>query len=93
MELPDSLQHVIDLFRASGKIPRHPDESYQEASWVAIFIGNRFLPERYDALVDSVPVDQLRQAMAQRRSELARIAEGMPSHQSFIERFAQAKAA
>jgi tryptophan halogenase len=93
MELPDSLQHIVDLFRASGKVPRHPEESYQEPSWVAIFVGNRFLPERYDALVDSVPVDQLRQAMAQRRSELARIAESMPTHQSFIERFARAQAA
>jgi tryptophan halogenase len=93
MELPDSLQHVIDLFRASGKIPRHPEESYQEASWVAIFIGNHFLPEAYDALVDNVPVDELRRALAQRRSELARIAESMPTHGAFIERFAQAKAA
>jgi len=93
MELPDSLQHVIDLFRACGKIPRHPEESYQEPSWVAIFVGNHFLPERHDSLVDSVPVDELRRLMAQRRAELARIAESMPMHQAFIERFCLAEAA
>jgi tryptophan halogenase len=93
MEPPDTLKRVIDLFSACGKIPRHAEESYQEPSWVAILVGNRLLPKRYDSLVDNVPLEQLRQIMAQRRAELARIADGMPEHQAFIERFCLAKAA
>jgi tryptophan 7-halogenase len=93
MELPDSLKHTIEVFGASGKLPSHTEESYQDPSWVAIFVGNGFLPKRYDALVDNIPVDQLRQLFAQRRAELARIAESMPTHEAFIARFAQAQAA
>ena len=93
MDLRDTLRHTIELFRACGKIPRHPYESYADPSWVAIFAGNGFLPERYDALVNNIPVEQLRQLFAERRAGLARIAESMPTHAAFIERFAQAKAA
>jgi tryptophan halogenase len=93
MEPPDTLKHVIEVFGACGKIPRYAEESYQEPSWVAIMVGNHLLPARYDSLVDNVPIEQLSQMMAQRRTELARIAESMPEHQAFIERFCWAKAA
>ena len=93
MELPDTLQHTIEVFAACGKLPRHAEESYSEPSWVAIFIGNGLLPRRYDRLVDNIPDDKLRQLFAHRRSELARIAESMPTHDAFIQRFAQARAA
>jgi tryptophan halogenase len=93
MELPDSLRHTIDVFAACGKVPRDIDDSYAEPSWVAILIGNHCLPRRYEALVDNIPSEQLRQIFAQRRGELARIAESMPTHEAFLERFCLAQAA
>jgi tryptophan 7-halogenase len=93
MKLPDSLRHTIEVFGACGKLPGHTEESYLDPSWVSILVGNGFLPKRYDALVDNIPVEQLKQLLAQRRAELARIAESMPTHEAFIARFAQAEAA
>jgi tryptophan halogenase len=91
--LPDNLGHTIEVFGACGKLPAHTEESYQDPSWVSIFVGNGFLPKSYDALVENVPVEQLKQLFVQRRAELARIAESMPTHEAFIQRFARAEAA
>ena len=93
MELPDTLQHKIEVFAATGKVPFLTEESYLESSWVAIFAGNGLLPRRYDPLVDALPDDQLKALFAKRRAELGRIAESMPTHQAFIERFCLAEAA
>ena len=93
MELPDSLRHKIELFRACGRVPMLSEESYQEASWVAIFVGNGFLPRRYDPLVDRIPIDKLRAGLAHRRQAIGRIAESLPTHEAFIQRFCLTEAA
>jgi tryptophan halogenase len=69
------------------------EESYSEPSWVSILVGNGLLPRRYDPLVDNVPDQELARLFTQRRAELARIAESMPTHEAFLERFCMAKAA
>jgi tryptophan halogenase len=93
IELPDTLSHKIELFAATGNVPLLTEESYSEPSWVSILVGNGLLPRRYDALVDNIPEPELKRLFTQRRAELARIAESMPTHEAFLERFAQAKAA
>jgi tryptophan halogenase len=93
IDLPDTLKHKIELFAATGNVPMLTEESYSEASWVSILVGNGLLPRRYDPLVDNVPDQELARLFTQRRAELARIAESMPTHEAFLERFCMAKAA
>ncbi len=93
MELPDTLAHKIDLFRASGRVPLLAEESYQESSWVAIFLGNECHPRRYDPLVDRMDVALLEKGMAARRAAIARAADALPPHRAFVERFCPARAA
>jgi tryptophan halogenase len=92
MALPDTLRHKIEVFRATGRVPLLAEESYQEPSWVAIFAGNGFLPDRYDPLVDRVDPERLRAGLAHRRQQFARAAEAMPPHALFIERCCRAAA-
>ena len=93
MDLPDTLKLKIELFKATSKVALYSEESYLEASWVAILLGNGIVPNSYHPFVDSIPEDDLRRLIHQRRDELARVAGSMPSHQAFIERFCLAKAA
>jgi tryptophan halogenase len=79
MQLPDSLQYKMDVFRSSGRVPLLSEESYQEPSWVAILLGQNILPKRYDPLVDNLNVEHLKSAMLQRRRAIRRLAEGMPA--------------
>jgi tryptophan halogenase len=93
MSVPDTLAHKIEVFRACGRVASLSEESYEEASWVSIFLGNDFHPRRYDPLVDRMDLELLRRGMAHRRTELARAAESMPPHAAFVQRFCPAKAA
>ncbi|MDV3456962.1 tryptophan halogenase family protein [Sphingomonas sp. HF-S4] len=93
MPLPDTLAHKIDVFRASGRVPLLAEESYQEPSWVAIFLGNGVLPDRYDPLVDRIDPERLRAGLAQRHRLLVRAAEAAPPHEVFLQRCCPAEAA
>jgi tryptophan 7-halogenase len=93
MEVPDTLRHKIEVFRATGRVPLLAEESYQEPSWVAIFAGNGFLPDRYDPLVDRLDPERVRAGLGQRRRLLVRAAETMPPHELFIQRCCPAEAA
>jgi tryptophan halogenase len=62
------------------------DESFQEASWVAIFVGQGILPRRYDPMADRVELDRLRAGMRHRRETIARIADRLPLHSEFVAR-------
>jgi len=84
LQLPDSLQHKMDIFRSSGRVPLLSEESYQEPSWVAIFLGQDVFPRRYDPLVDNISVENLKRGMLQRRQAIRRLAESMPTHGDFI---------
>ena len=79
MPLPDSLQYKMDVFRSSGRVPLLSEESYQESSWVSIFLGQNVFPRRYDPLVDNINVEHLKRGMLQRRQAIRRLAEGMPA--------------
>lgn len=92
-EVPETLAHKIELFAATGRIALYSEESFQEPSWVAIFLGNGIIPKSYHPLVDFIPDGEIRRVLAERRTEIARMAEAMPTHQAFIERFCLAPAA
>jgi len=85
MSLPESLQRKIAVFKACGKVPLYSEESYQEPSWVSIFLGQAVYPQRYDPLVDRMDLARLRQGMEQRRIAIGRLAAGMPTHAQFIQ--------
>ena len=86
MSVPQTLQHKIEVWKSSGRVPLFSEESYQEPSWVSIFLGQHLYPRRYDPFVDNVDLARLKQILAQRRSAIRRLAESMPTHREFIAR-------
>ncbi|WP_116090507.1 tryptophan halogenase family protein [Sphingomonas crusticola] len=86
MAIPDTLSHKISIWQACGRVPLYSEESYQEPSWVSIFLGNKVLPRRYDPIVDQLTLQHLRGGMAQRREAIARVAERIPPHTVFVDR-------
>ena len=86
MPIPDALAHKIAVWEACGRVPLLSEESYQEPSWVSIFLGNEVLPRRYDPIVDQLAEEKLRGGMNQRRAAIARMAERLPPHVAFVDR-------
>jgi tryptophan halogenase len=87
MQLPETLQRKIDVFRSCGRVPLYSEESFFEPSWIAIFMGQHVYPERYDPIIDSMGTERLRLGMQQRRDGIARIVAGMPTHREFVTRY------
>ncbi|WP_179562921.1 tryptophan halogenase family protein [Sphingomonas sp. R3G8C] len=92
MDLPDTLRHKLDTWRATGRVPLLDGESYSESSWAAILLGNGFLPRRHDPLIDALPVEALRASMARRREDMARLGRAAPDHQVYLDRNCKAAA-
>jgi tryptophan halogenase len=84
MRLPESLQHKIDVFKSCGRVPLYSEESYQEPSWIAIFLGQHVYPDRYDPIIDSIEIERLKGGMQHRASTIRRLAQTLPTHQQFI---------
>ncbi|HMI37279.1 MAG TPA: tryptophan halogenase family protein [Steroidobacteraceae bacterium] len=92
MPLPDTLNHKLEVWRSSGRVPLLSEESYQEPSWVSIFLGQGIVPRRYDPIIDGIGTEQLRAGMRQRRQAIRHLAEAMPRHAEFIARHCRAPA-
>jgi tryptophan halogenase len=84
MSIPDELHYKLDVFKSCGRAALLSEESYQETSWVAVFIGQGIIPRRYDPMVDRMDAEVLKRGMAHRRSAIARTVETMPTHADFI---------
>ncbi|HEX8669917.1 MAG TPA: tryptophan halogenase family protein [Allosphingosinicella sp.] len=91
MEVPEWLDYRIRHFRASGRLVSPGIELFQNASWLAVHIGQLNWPERYDPLVDErTQVDGARMLESIRRA-IAEAAEAMPTHPQFIARHCRAR--
>jgi tryptophan halogenase len=90
IEIPDSLRHKLDVWKASGEIALGEAESYGEPSWLAILLGNGVVPDRYNISADIHPLEQICTGMELRREEIMRSAQAVTSHQDFIDRHCKA---
>ena len=85
MEIPDTLQRKIDLFRSHGRLePRVPWDLFSHTSWIAVFLGQGVVPESYDPLVDVHEVESVRARLAKIRTQIRDAAEAMPTHRDYI---------
>ena len=89
MSVPDTLQCKIDHFRRYGRILPSELDVFGPNSWLAVHIGQLNWPERNDPLLGyrnfrgTDYLDQLRRT-------LETAAQGMPTHQAYIDRHCKA---
>jgi len=92
MEIPDSLQRRIDLFRAKGRLFREGYDLFGTASWVAVMLGQHIVPEDYEPPADALDEARVAQALEEMRIAYLRTAEALPTHADFIAATAPASA-
>ncbi|QQQ18813.1 tryptophan 7-halogenase [Brevundimonas vitis] len=84
MDIPDTLQAKMDQFRSRGRVFRFDDELFQEASWVAVLLGQGVRPERPDPITEVVPLEVTRRHLHGLRIAIRQGVERMPTHEDFI---------
>jgi tryptophan halogenase len=84
MMVPDSLAEKMALFRARGRMETYARGLFLEPSWLAVFHGQRVLPEDRDPRADETAADRLALALERMRAETAAAADAMPDHAAYI---------
>lgn len=86
MEIPDSLQLKMALFKNRGHVMMLEPEAFERDSWVAIYSGFGLAPKDYDRRADAIGAAELKQQLAQIKQTIAAAAGQPLSHSEFIAR-------
>ena len=90
MDIPDSLQHRLDLFRQTGRVFKIDSELFGENSWIQVMLGQGLLPEQYHPIVDEMSDDELRRFMHGAEAAVTQQVARLPKHQEFINHYCKA---
>jgi len=84
MTLPDTLQHKIDLFKATGQFARYQWESFFDPSWLYLYDGLGLMPDSYDPFADNFALEDLKSLTQNLRADVSSLAREAPLHADFI---------
>jgi tryptophan halogenase len=85
LDIPETLQRKIELFRKRGYFVRYRWEMFHPASWLAIYAGFNILPESYDPAVDSMEERYLVDSLTAMRASVQKLVNESPAHQAFLD--------
>lgn len=71
-DLPASLTSTLALFAERGRLRFFEEETFARDDWLAVLLGQGFLPRRTDPLIGATPPDRSDAAMAGYRAAIAR---------------------
>jgi tryptophan 7-halogenase len=93
MDVPDSLERKMRLFRHSGVIEQYRDGLFTPPSWLAVYVGQGLTPEHYNPLADAMPAERLLQQLDELHDDIRDRIDEMPKHASLLARYANAEEA
>lgn len=80
---PASLAHTLGQFAERGRLPFYEEETFARDSWLAVLLGQGVRPRRLDPLIDAVPPEQARAAMASLTAHIAAALPHVPTHAAY----------
>jgi tryptophan halogenase len=84
MPIPDELDYRMNLFKSRGVATHRKSELFIETNWIAIYLGQRIIPETYDPRTDCLPDQLIRQRLAAMREYIEKAAKAMPTQRQTI---------
>ena len=84
MDVPESLAGKLELWRSKGRLFRAGRELFATPSWVAVLLGQGFVPEEPEPAAAAIDPAMAADALDKMRLSYRRMAEHMPSHADFI---------
>lgn len=86
MDVPDSLQKKMDLYKSSGRIFRDNNELFDEVSWFAVMQGQGLVPQGFHPLVDQMEAAEFDRVTQEIKSVIDRSAAAMPTQADYIQK-------
>lgn len=90
MEIPETLQHRIDLFKESGRIFQKDNDVFAENSWSQVMLGQGLMPQAFHPIVNMMTDDELNRFLTAIKTSVNNMVGQLPSHQQFIDSYCKA---
>lgn len=84
MDIPQSLQDRIDLYKAHGRVYREGNELFTKVSWLQVMHGQRIRPESYHPLTDLLSEQEIQEYLDEVSGVIQACVDVMPTHGQFI---------
>jgi tryptophan 7-halogenase len=84
MPIPDSLTHKMETFRARGVVVNYRDGMFLDASWIAVYLGQRVIPAAGDPRGGAMGDTSLFLKLATMKADCARAASTLPTQAAFL---------
>jgi tryptophan 7-halogenase len=84
MPIPNSLASKIESFRERGVVANYRDGMFLDASWIAVYAGQRVVPQHYDPRANFLDDAQLTAGLAQMKAASDAAAQSLPGHADYI---------
>ena len=84
MDVPESLQRKIELYRRHSRIVREGSELFAEVAWLQVMHGQNLRAEGYHPLVDVQPEAEIEAYLSEVRDVIAKCVDRMPGHAEYI---------
>ena len=84
MSVPDELKRKMDLFKQTGHVVKYQEGLFLEPSWIAVYLGQRVIPSRYDSRVDAFSWADMQTKLANLRESVQSAVASMPNHMNAI---------
>jgi tryptophan 7-halogenase len=86
MAIPDSLRYKLAHFQRSGRVMIGSEDLFQEASWLAVMLGQGIMPEDYNPLADQLNPKANTDQLAAIRDVVARAVPTLTTHAEALQR-------
>ena len=87
MQVPELLQHKMDLFRSSGRVTASFDELFDARAWIQVMIGQNLMPESWNPIADQLPEPRLKEFLDGLERTHVEEVSSMPEHGAFVAKF------
>lgn len=84
MSIPGSLERKMALFKQTGHVESYRNGLFMTPSWVAVYIGQGYLPNHIDARVKHFPRQKVQEYLQSIRDDMTRVASSMPDANNFL---------
>lgn len=87
MDIPDSLQNKIDLFKQDGRLFREQNDLFLESSWLQVMLGQGLVPKDFHPLANSMSQEHILGMLEKIKAIKNEPVSKLPTHDEFIANF------
>ena len=86
MTVPDSLAGKMELWRRTAQVESYADGLFFDQSWIAVYLGQGYFPEKHDTRVAQVDPAKVKMALDRLRQAIDAEVATMPAHDEYLRR-------